>query len=325
MLSKSRKRHAHYTDLTASYCIFSVCHQGKGNMFEGSVRVPLLMRFPGQIEAGRTVTQTVSHLHVHATILDYLGFSYLDDSSGRSLRSAISNRVYHQTYNDMECAVVEANTGAPAFMIRCGSWKLLINNMEGSTRPPDALFNLQNDPFEQTNLLASTKTQTQRVIGKAEHLKCLLVEWMMRYNGSAEEKFYSDPKWNNYVGRGDIQEVRLRRTWTAVKQWHSEESLVLERPVWFAGEGKWRSNAWLYIGRTVEGTLRITNISLEGSNKNLFSVDKTTASITKNEYIRVRVSLESTVEEVWTSLDAKLVVKSNATSRRVVELKVKDG
>ena len=58
---------------------------GKGVMFEESIRVPLIIRLPGQME-GRRISTPVSHIDLLPTLLDLLGQSAGDDLPDRSLR-----------------------------------------------------------------------------------------------------------------------------------------------------------------------------------------------------------------------------------------------
>jgi hypothetical protein len=72
-----------------------------------------------------------------------------------------------------------------------------------------------------TNMLSRGASASDAVVGKAEHLKALLVDYMIRLNGPG---YYSDRKYNNNEGRGDITEVHLRRTWRRVPFWVSDGS-----------------------------------------------------------------------------------------------------
>jgi hypothetical protein len=89
----------------------------------------------------------------------------------------------------------------------------------------DMLYNLELDPYETKNLLGSNKggLPDLEVIGKAEHLKALLIEWMTRMDGP--ERLYSDRRFNLNEGRGDIEEVKNRRTWGKVRYWERDREL----------------------------------------------------------------------------------------------------
>jgi hypothetical protein len=294
--------------------------QGKATFYDPSIRVPLLMRLPNDMPVSTTVTHPVGHIDVLATIMDYLGYSQLYEGDGKSLRPAIEQKGYRKDFDD-EYAVSEVDpderSSSPSFMVRYGSWKLLISELQNSTGK-DALFNLTADSFERTNLLDTTSTQTLSVIGKAEHLKCLLLEWMIRNDGGSE-KYYSDPKWNGNIGRGDLNEVRLRRRWRTVGQWLSDQVITMKAPVFV--EGMWRSNAWLYLGRTTSGTLTVSSIALAGSKRSYFTVDRNQATIGQNDYVRIKVSFVSATNINPNSLGVSLVLKSNVESNRVIKIK----
>jgi arylsulfatase A-like enzyme len=64
---------------------------GKCVMFEEAVRVPLLIRLPGQ-SAGRRVAAPVSQIDLLATLLDCMGHDVPDCQQGRSLRPLLEGR-----------------------------------------------------------------------------------------------------------------------------------------------------------------------------------------------------------------------------------------
>jgi len=61
---------------------------GKCLMFEQAVRVPLLVRLPGQ-RSGRRLAAPVSQIDLLATLLDLLGHDVPDNQQGRSLRDLL--------------------------------------------------------------------------------------------------------------------------------------------------------------------------------------------------------------------------------------------
>jgi arylsulfatase A-like enzyme len=86
---------------------------GKQLLLEEAVRVPLIVSLPQGMEgAGTTITEPVSHLDLHATILDYLGAANLDKSDGTSLRRFIEGRSYNKDY-DEAMVVVESDFRVP--------------------------------------------------------------------------------------------------------------------------------------------------------------------------------------------------------------------
>ena len=156
---------------------------GKGIFYEGAVHVPLLIRLPGKIPAGTVVETPVSTIDLFATILDYTGQSG-HPSQGRSLRP-----------------LMEGNEGAGGdycvserprqLMVRTRRWKLLAPSRLSSGLIP-ALYDLENDPYEFTNLLGYGPTRDQhRAV--AEELKGHLVRWLQKVQSPYLEEVRQRP------------------------------------------------------------------------------------------------------------------------------------
>ena len=115
----------------------------KGSPYEGGIRVPFLMAWPGRLAAGTTDDRPVSAVDVFATALGAAGAAMPADHSYDSV-----NLLPFITIN---------NTGAPherlfwrnnrQFAIREGSWKLVRQGGQ-----PDELYDLARDIGESTNL-----------------------------------------------------------------------------------------------------------------------------------------------------------------------------
>jgi membrane-anchored protein YejM (alkaline phosphatase superfamily) len=113
----------------------------KNNFYEESSKVPLLMSFPGVIFPS-VVEDSVTHLDVFATVLDYIGATEMDNSDGTSLRPLIEvqsdkiNAEYDQgvaigEWDFRKPLLSDASTlertidDRPSFMVRKGSYKLM--------------------------------------------------------------------------------------------------------------------------------------------------------------------------------------------------------
>lgn len=291
---------------------------------EEVVHIPLIMRLPGVIEPGTSIARPVGHLDMVSTILDYLGYPERDTSDGLSLRPVIAGQSYRRRYDDEYTVSEEHHTGTgrsgyidmgPNFMVRHGSWKFWTSKQFDSV-VPDALYNLESDPHETTNLLEGETAKQADIIGKAEHLRCLLLEWLIRKDGG--EKYFSDPKWNGNSGIGSISGVRRRRTWKALEQWQSDQVIELQAPVFV--EGKWRSNAYFYMGRAAPGTLIVDDISLEGKGAEYFSLKEREARLDENKYLSVRIAFKSDEPVDMNAIDVQLVIQSNVVARSVVHI-----
>jgi len=184
---------------------------------------------PGEI-IPKEVPVPVSHIDLFATVLDYLEESHLDRSDGQTLRRYIEEKSYNKLYDD-GVAVVELEKRIPVndkrynslpgaipnLMIRHKNWKLILPKRADS-HVTDMLFNLRFDPYEMHNMIGSKgHSASDSIIGKVEHLRCLMVEWMRRVD--SERGYYSDPKYNLWMNKGDIREVKSRNTWRRKYSW----------------------------------------------------------------------------------------------------------
>jgi arylsulfatase A len=132
---------------------------GKGHLYEGGIRVPLLVRWPGSIKAGSLCETPVGSIDFLPTILDLCN---LTASGGRQPPDPKVPEVdglslvplLRQTGNVTREAFYwhyphySNQTAKPGGAIRAGDFKLIEFYEDGRRE----LFNLQNDPREGTNL-----------------------------------------------------------------------------------------------------------------------------------------------------------------------------
>jgi choline-sulfatase len=116
--------------------------------YEESVRVPLILHWPGMIAAGQTCDRVVSALDVTATLLDALNAPALPASPGRSLLGLVSDTRPTPTWEDIAFSEYCADQYTPDGesyhrMVRSGPWKLVY--YQGMS---PQLFNLAEDPGE---------------------------------------------------------------------------------------------------------------------------------------------------------------------------------
>jgi arylsulfatase A-like enzyme len=141
--------------------------------YEGSIHVPLLMRFPKRIKKGTVVNEPVSSLDIFSTILDYMEVS-IPTSDGISLKPFIDN-------NPVDHVVVSHSGGnrTPNYMIRYKNLKLMMGEST-KNRGTNGLYNLEADPLEMCNLLV-TPVDVEINKKQATEMKKLLVAWMEKH------------------------------------------------------------------------------------------------------------------------------------------------
>lgn len=123
--------------------------------YEESVKVPLILRWPGVIRAGERCGRVISALDLNATLLDALQAPPLPNSPGRSFLGLISDQRVTPDWEDIAFSEYCADEYVPANidggktyqrMIRKDEWKLIYYH---GFDPQ--LFNLADDPGELTD------------------------------------------------------------------------------------------------------------------------------------------------------------------------------
>ncbi len=109
----------------------------KFTLWEGGIRVPAIMRWPGRIAAGKTTTRPAITMDFTATILSAAGVAPSRALDGVDLLQPEQPRNFFWRYQH-----------APLRQkaVRSGQWKLLQDSGY------DLLFNLDTDPGERTDL-----------------------------------------------------------------------------------------------------------------------------------------------------------------------------
>lgn len=119
--------------------------------YEESVRVPLIMSWPGRIPQGQRCRRVVSAVDVAATMLDALGAPALPNAAGRSFFAHVDGRPQPPIWEDIAFSEYCTDRFGPpegAFqrMIRREDWKYIYYH-----RQPPQLFNLKEDPDERVD------------------------------------------------------------------------------------------------------------------------------------------------------------------------------
>jgi len=152
--------------------------RGKFCFYEESVRVPFLIRYPGKIKAGKTISTPVSVLNIFPTILEYAGLKTIA-SDGYSLKGVLEG-IEPPKYDFAVSEWTWENGNVPSIMIRTDQWKLMTTHRNGG-RNIEALFDLKNDPYEMNNLLG-TNPERFKYKEITEELRSKLVGYLKDVN-----------------------------------------------------------------------------------------------------------------------------------------------
>lgn len=134
------------------------------NMYDNSLRVPTAVRWPGVIEPGTIVTKTVTNLDWFPTLLAMAGVELPDNLGlrGRNLMPVLQGTPPDDWNNDLYAEYSthhQSRTHMRAY--RTDRWKLVRDYLNPER---DELYDLEADPAETTNLIASDKPEVKAAI-----------------------------------------------------------------------------------------------------------------------------------------------------------------
>jgi arylsulfatase A-like enzyme len=135
--------------------------EGKGSLYEGGSRVPLMIRWPGKVPAGTTTEAIVHAYDLYPTLLDALELP-------KPAQQTMDGISFAPVLNDPAAElperpiVIAAQNGCS---IRLGDWKLY----RDYKKPAFELYNLKDDLSESTDLIAQYPD-------KAKELETLLMD-----------------------------------------------------------------------------------------------------------------------------------------------------
>jgi arylsulfatase A-like enzyme len=151
---------------------------GKGFLYEGGIRVPAIVRWPGKVPAGQTIAAPTITMDWLPTLLQLALGKSPDGLDGESVAGLLSGAVVKRTSRPLYWHIPHyCNQGSrPSGAIRDSDWKLIEHYEDGSIE----LFNLRADPSETMNLAAKEPE-------RASAMRDQLVAWKKAV-GSQENK-----------------------------------------------------------------------------------------------------------------------------------------
>jgi len=167
-------------------------------MFEDAVKVPFLLKIPFLKDVQKQISQRISQIDLVPTLLDLMGGKVPENLQGKSLVPLISgkevkedcifiewnpDRNYRNGINDdtkmaSEEDIQRVGTSSSRAVITQDGWKLCLSEKDKSQ-----LYNLNNDPYETTNLFPDPQFS---VIIKELSLK--IREWQIKTDDKLELK-----------------------------------------------------------------------------------------------------------------------------------------
>jgi arylsulfatase A-like enzyme len=195
---------------------------GLGFLYEGGLRVPLIVRWPNQVPAGRTVETPVINTDWTPTFLEICGLKSPAPMDGVSIASLLRGGELPPRSLFWHFPHYTEQGSRPGGAVREGDWKLIEHYEDGKLE----LFNLAQDISEEHDLAAQEPKRTSE-------LKAKLAAWRKAV-GAQENKPNPnfDPAWHKRLYE-DVDVSQLKAAATAadmrskLKEWRAGMNAVV--------------------------------------------------------------------------------------------------
>lgn len=139
----------------------------KLHLYEGGIRVPGLMRWPGRIKPGTVSSEPVMGVDLFPTLCSMAGVPLPRDKvvDGVSIlpvfngEPVVRERLLFWWYS--------LAIGAPKLAVREGDWKLLADEAMGHIE----LYNLKDDPAETRSLVSSEPRRAEKMLARLKEIR----------------------------------------------------------------------------------------------------------------------------------------------------------
>ena len=183
---------------------------GKNVQFEESIKVPLMIRLPGQTEAHRVSTR-VSHIDVLPTLLDLLDQPTPEHLQGRSLRPLLAGQ---SSGSDADDVFVEWQGLNHAVSNALGIRRGGVEHLD----PED----LSRDTI--ADYLAQIVTRDEAIAALTDTIRTVITQdgWKFNWSGLGQHELYNltdNPGETVNLARDPAQQARLRELAGRIRQW----------------------------------------------------------------------------------------------------------
>jgi arylsulfatase A len=177
-----------------AYALQTPLRAGKGWIYEGGIREPLIVKWKGHVEPGTRSDALVSSIDLLPTFLEMTGVENLPESiDGKSFVPVLDNpgmEVHEKLF--WHYPHYHGGSGMlPGGAIRSGNWKLIEwyeKSLLGENESAFELYDLENDIGETRDLSDSLKSKTAEMAGELKKWREEVNAQMPVPNGTYTEK-----------------------------------------------------------------------------------------------------------------------------------------
>lgn len=138
---------------------------GKGHLYEGGIRIPMIASWPDRIKAGSESSLISAHYDVMATLSEITGQEIPENTDGISFLPTLLGE--NEKQKEHEFLFWEYPEYGGQVAIRMGKWKVIRRNLKNKKKEPTLeLYNLNDDVREENNLAS----QYPEILDKAARI-----------------------------------------------------------------------------------------------------------------------------------------------------------
>ncbi len=121
----------------------------KGSLYEGGIRVPMIVRWPNKIRANTSTDHQAAHYDILATLADLAGTAVPGPTDGISFMPTLCARARQR---DHAYLFWDFHGYGGQVAVRMGRWKGIKQGLKKNPQAPLELYDLENDVSETTNV-----------------------------------------------------------------------------------------------------------------------------------------------------------------------------
>jgi arylsulfatase A-like enzyme len=142
----------------------------KRDLYEGGVRVPMIVRYPNHVKAGTISNHISAFWDIMPTLAELTKTEIppAEDTDGISLLPILLNE---RKQNEHEYLYWEFHEGGGRLALRQGDWKMVVLNAKSKDKEKVELYNLSNDLGETNNLAEGNPERTKAMYEKMKSLR----------------------------------------------------------------------------------------------------------------------------------------------------------